>query len=144
MVDTSMDYSSSSSSRRRARRGFRFGASRVFLLNRILWVLVFLVIAAVVAIPALFLWYSKDLPPPGQLVVSKYKDATRIYDRHGTLLYSVYEGDNRTYVKLNDIPKYLREGTISIEDKDFYKNEGFSPIGYLRVVKNYMMGYGLG
>jgi penicillin-binding protein 1C len=113
-------------------------------LNRILWVLVFLVLAAVIAIPVLFLWYSRDLPPPGQLVVSKYKDATRIYDRHGTLLYSVYEGDNRTYVKLNDIPKYLREGTISIEDKDFYKNEGFSPIGYLRVVKNYMMGYGLG
>ncbi len=139
-----MDYSASSSARRRTKRGgFRFSASRVFLLNRILWVLVFLLIAAVIAIPVLFLWFSKDLPPPGQLVVSKYKDATRIYDRHGMLLYSVYEGDNRTYVKLNDIPKYVREGTIAIEDKDFYKNEGFSPIGYLRVVKNYVQGYGL-
>ena len=65
-------------------------------------------------------------------MTSKYKDATRIYDRNGDLLYSVFQDENRTYTKINDIPKYLREGTIAIEDKDFYKNNGFSLLGIVR------------
>ena len=85
----------------------------------------FALVAIVISIPLLFLWYSRDLPTPGKLVTSKYKDATRIYDNkgeNGTLLYSVYQDENRTYVKLDETSKYLQEGTIAIEDKDFYKN----------------------
>ena len=89
-------------------------------------------VAGIIIVPLLFVWYSRDLPTPGKLVTSKYKDATRIYDREGELLYSVYQDQNRTYVKLPEIPKYLREGTIAIEDKDFYKNNGFSPLGIFR------------
>lgn len=89
-------------------------------------------ILGIIAVPLLFLWYSRDLPTPGKLVTSKYKDATRIYDRNGDLLYSVYQDENRTYTKINDIPQYLRDGTIAIEDKDFYKNNGFSLLGIVR------------
>jgi len=91
-------------------------------------------IAGIIIVPLLFVWYSRDLPTPGKLVTSRYKDATRIYDRKGELLYSVYQDQNRTYVKLPEIPKYLRLGTIAIEDKDFYKNNGFSPIGIVRAL----------
>lgn len=91
-------------------------------------------LAGVVMVPVLFLWYSRDLPTPGKLVTSKYNDATRIYDRNGELLYSVYQDENRTYTKLNDIPKYLRQGTIAIEDKEFYTNNGFSVLGILRAL----------
>lgn len=96
-----------------------------------------------IATPVLFLWYSRDLPTPGTLVISKYNDATRIYDKKGELLYSVYQDENRTYVKLDKIPKYLQQGTIAIEDKDFYTNKGFSPIAYVRVAKNALLGQGL-
>lgn len=89
-------------------------------------------IVGVVTVPVLFLWYSRDLPTPGKLVTSKYNDATRIYDRHGELLYSVYQDENRTYVKLSEISPYVKQGTIAIEDKDFYKNNGFSLTGILR------------
>ncbi|HVZ12636.1 MAG TPA: transglycosylase domain-containing protein, partial [Patescibacteria group bacterium] len=97
--------------------------------SRVTRLVLYGVIAGIIIVPLLFLWYSRDLPTPGKLVTSKYKDATRIYDRNGELLYSVYQDENRTYTKLTDIPKYLQEGTISIEDKDFYKNSGFSVIG---------------
>lgn len=97
-------------------------------------------IAGVILVPLLFIWYSRDLPTPGKLVTSKYSDATRIYDRNGDLLYSVFQDENRTYVKLDEIPKYVRQGTISIEDKDFYKNGGFSPMGYVRVFWNALRG----
>lgn len=96
-----------------------------------------------IVIPLLFLWYSRDLPTPGTLVVGKYTDATRIYDKKGELLYSVYQDENRSYVKLAEIPKYLQQGTIAIEDKDFYTNQGFSPIAYVRVIRNALIGQGL-
>src|SRR5258706_7232211 len=109
---------------------------QIFLLSKLLKYVFFGLLALVIITPFLFLWYSRDLPAPGSLVTSKYHDATRIYDRKGILLYSVYQDENRTYVKLKEIPKTLQQGTIAIEDKDFYSNKGFSPLGYLRVVKN--------
>jgi 1A family penicillin-binding protein len=59
------------------------------------------------------------------------------------LLYSVFQDENRTYVTLDKIPKDLQHATISIEDKDFYKNQGFSPIAYVRVFKNALLGQGV-
>ncbi len=116
----------------------------IFFLSRLTKYIFFAVIAGVIAVPILFLWYSRDLPTPGKIVESKYSDATRIYDRTGkVILYSVYEEQNRTYVKLDQIPENLHDATIAIEDEDFYKNKGFSPVAYLRVVKNALLGRGL-
>jgi 1A family penicillin-binding protein len=33
---------------------------------------------------------------------------------------------------LGDVPEYLKQATIAIEDKNFYKHQGFDPIGMLR------------
>ncbi|HSA83895.1 MAG TPA: PBP1A family penicillin-binding protein [Patescibacteria group bacterium] len=138
-----MDYSSSRRRRRLLRPGFKLNPSQLFALSKLVKYAFFALVALVIATPLLFLWYSRDLPTPGKLVVGKYTDATRIYDREDKLLYSVYQDENRTYVKLSEIPKYLQQGTIAIEDKDFYTNQGFSPIAYLRVAKNAVLGQGL-
>ncbi|MDP3941474.1 MAG: PBP1A family penicillin-binding protein [bacterium] len=118
------------------RRRSPSGLFSLFTLSRLTKYLFFAAVAGVLFVPLIFLWYSRDLPTPGKIVVSKYADATRIYDRKGVLLYSVYQDQNRTYVPLSDIPKYLRDGTISIEDKDFYKNSGLSPVGMVRAISN--------
>lgn len=60
-------------------------------------------------------------------------------DRNGVVLYDVYREQNRTYVLLNLIPKDLQYATIAIEDKYFYTNDGFSIIGYLRVIKDIIL-----
>lgn len=129
--------------RRRQRvRSHRFssGLKNPFLLSKLSKYLVFAFIAVVLAIPLSFLWFSRDLPTPGKVVASKYTDSTRIYDRNGTLLYSVYQDENRTYTGLENIAEYVQKGTIAIEDKDFYQNNGFSPIGYVRAGWNFMRG----
>lgn len=131
------------SRRRRTRLAIPARFKDIFLLERILKYALFGLIGLVVLVPVLFLWYSRDLPTPGKLVISKYSDATRIYDRKGELLYSVYENENRTYVKLAEIASVLPKATIAIEDKDFYKNNGFSPAAYLRVFRNALLGKGL-
>ncbi|MBI4037877.1 penicillin-binding protein [Candidatus Curtissbacteria bacterium] len=55
--------------------------------------------------------------------------STKIYDRNGKLLYDIYGEKNRALVKWNELPPYVKDATISIEDKDFYKHKGFSFLG---------------
>ncbi len=137
-----MDYRRRRSRLKRRRRP-SFDSKRLLTYNKLLKFALYGLIACIVMVPLLFLWFARDLPTPGKLVTSKYTDATRIVDRKGELLYSVYQDENRSYVNLSQIPKDLEEATISIEDKDFYKNNGFSPIAYVRVARNAIMGKGL-
>ena len=76
---------------------------------------------------------AKDLPQPDK-IVRKEGFATKIYDRNGKLIYDVFENQKRTPVQLYEVPKTLREATVAIEDKDFYKHQGFDPKGYLRSI----------
>jgi len=84
----------------------------------------------------MFFWFSRDLPTPGKLSASTFSQSTKIFDRNGILLYDIYKDQNRTYVPLDQIAKTVQQATISIEDKDFYKNQGFSITGYLRALRN--------
>lgn len=69
--------------------------------------------------------------------------STQIFDRNGILLYSIYQNQNRVYVSLDKIPKYLQTATISIEDKNFYTNQGFSVSGWLRAIRNIVLLRGI-
>ncbi|HET9946680.1 MAG TPA: transglycosylase domain-containing protein, partial [Patescibacteria group bacterium] len=106
--------------------------SNVMVISKLTTYAFFGIIALIVVIVGLFIWYGKDLPTPGKLVNNNLSESTRIYDRKGILLYSVYKNENRVYVSLNDIPKTLQKATIDIEDRNFYTNQGFSLKGYLR------------
>lgn len=121
----------------RHRRRRRYAAySRIFLLSNIARFALVGLIILIIGISFLFVWYGRSLPTPGKLVDAPLAESSRIYDKNGILLYSVYQNQNRTYVELSDIPTYLKQATISIEDKDFYKNQGFSITGYLRSVRD--------
>src|SRR3990167_7947699 len=123
-------------------RYFR-NTSKMTLASRLSKYAFFATIGFVVLMMALFVWYGRNLPAPGKLIEVQANQSSGIYDRNGELLYSVYQNQNRIYVKLNDIPKYLQQGTIAIEDKDFYTNKGFSITGYLRAVRNLVLLQGL-
>ena len=64
--------------------------------------------------------------------------STKIYDRNGKLLYTVYKDENRTPVSLDEVPIVVRLATIAVEDAEFYNHHGFSPKGMLRSVVNYV------
>ncbi len=93
------------------------------------------VVAGVLFIAFLFIWYAKDLPQPYK-IVRKEGFATKIYDRNNQLLYDVYAEQRRTPVKLEEIPLYLRQATVAIEDKNFYGHGGFDPTGWMRAMIN--------
>lgn len=68
----------------------------------------------------LYYFILRDLPSPTRLVKNNRAQSTQIYDRHGTLLYTIYNSHNQTFTPLSKIPLSMQEATIAIEDKDFY------------------------
>ncbi|MBI4100975.1 penicillin-binding protein, partial [Candidatus Microgenomates bacterium] len=86
---------------------------------------------------ALFLYFAKDLPTPGQINSRLLAQTTRFYDRSGqTLLYEVHGDQNRTVVKLEDISPNMRNAAIAIEDKNFYRHGAFSSLSIIRAAVN--------
>lgn len=76
----------------------------------------------------------KDLPTPQDLTKKQQSVTTKILDRHGEVLYKIYEDENRTILSLSEIPKQIQFATIAIEDKDFYNHHGFSIRGIVRAI----------
>lgn len=72
-----------------------------------------------------------NLPSPDK-IVRHSGFSTKILDRNGEVLYDIYSNQDRTPVDIKDIPQYLKQATIAIEDKNFYKHQGFDPLGILR------------
>ncbi|HET7098774.1 MAG TPA: PBP1A family penicillin-binding protein [Patescibacteria group bacterium] len=72
-----------------------------------------------------------NLPSPDKIVRNE-GFSTKILDRNGQVLYDIFSDKKRTPVNIKDIPLYLRQGTIAIEDKNFYTHGGFDPLGILR------------
>jgi len=85
-----------------------------------------------VFLPVLFFIFLQELPNPQELSIKEMPQTTKLYDRNGTLLYQIYANENRTLVPLSQIPTNLKNATIAIEDKDFYKNPGFDLAAILR------------
>lgn len=79
----------------------------------------------------LFAWYAKDLPSPTKLSQGS-ENSTVFYDREGKILYEMFKDKNRVPVAFRELPPYLKQATIAIEDKNFYKHKGISESGIIR------------
>lgn len=81
-------------------------------------------------------WLTADLPAPDDLTGYTAAPSSKIYDRHGRLLYEMpppYTGFH-TPVALDDIPLALRQATIATEDANFYRHPGFDLVGVARAL----------
>lgn len=83
-----------------------------------------------------YAYYALTLPPPEELSARTVFMSTKIYDRHGQLLYEVFDPNagRRTVVPIEEIPDHLIHATIATEDKTFYSNPGFDPLAIGRAV----------
>jgi len=116
-------------------RTVSFFKNRLVLASSLLIILI--VAVGLVAIAGYF-FILKDLPSPYSLKDYRVVPiSSTIYDRNGELLYEVFRDENRTPVKINTLPEYMKQATIAIEDKDFYKHGGISIFsGMLRALRD--------
>jgi len=84
----------------------------------------------------IYLYVFKDLPSPYLLRERQPPLTTKMYDRNGQLLYTIFDEEDRVLVSLTDISPYLVQATISIEDANFYHHWGLSFRGIARALEH--------
>src|SRR5581483_5310526 len=93
-------------------------------------------------------FYSSSLPQLQDLANQHIPQSTRIYDRHGTLLYTLYAnsvwglGGRSTPVSYNYLPGVLQDAQIAAEDPTFWTNDGIDPQGVLRAFTQLLQNSG--
>lgn len=80
----------------------------------------------------MYFFVLKDIPKATQLGSTSQPQSSKIYDRNGELLYTMYTERNQTYIPLSSIPKHLQQATIAIEDKNFYNHGAIDIQGIIR------------
>ncbi|MBI2601231.1 PBP1A family penicillin-binding protein [Candidatus Daviesbacteria bacterium] len=94
--------------------------------------LLIVILVGILSFFGIIVFFATQIPSPDNLSSRSVAKATKIFDKDGELLYDIYQDENRTPIKLDEIPDYVTEATIAIEDKDFYKHPGFSIVGIAR------------
>src|SRR3989338_2811000 len=97
---------------------------------------IFLLSCGIILASLVLVWISTfKIPSIDTIEERKISQSTKIYDNTGKiLLYDVYQNAKRTLVPFEDISKYIKDAVVSIEDKNFYKHNGFQLKSFLRAV----------
>ncbi|MBU0648509.1 transglycosylase domain-containing protein [Patescibacteria group bacterium] len=118
-----------SKKRAKNKKGLAKFARRAIYLAGACFLLMFIALAILMA------WYGRDLPDPNNLQARTVAQSTQIFDRTGeNLLYEIHGDENRTLIKIEELPEYVVWATIVTEDRDFYKHHGFNIQGIARSV----------
>jgi len=97
-------------------------------------------VLAVIVLPLM----AFSLPSPDK-VIRREGFSTKILDRNGKPLYDIFEEERRTPIKIQEMPVYLKQATVAIEDKNFYNHNGFDILGTLRGLSRFFTrGYAQG
>lgn len=98
-------------------------------------------IAGFLLLIGLFAYFRKDLPNLRDISGNNIGGSIRYYDRTGqTLLWEDYDAVKRIPVKEEEMNKFVRDATVAIEDKDFFKHGGFDVRGIMRAGINNISG----
>ncbi len=90
-----------------------------------------------------FAYFRKDLPNIKDISGSKLGGSISYYDRSGqTLLWQDYDAVKRVPVEGSNMSQYLKDATVAVEDRDFYKHRGFDIRGIARAAFNDLFKHG--
>jgi membrane peptidoglycan carboxypeptidase len=82
--------------------------------------------------------------PPEELIAALPSGGARVYDRNGELLYEFVDEFTglRRPVPIEEISPFLIDATVSVEDPDFYDNNGLNIRGLVRATLENLTPYG--
>lgn len=97
----------------------------------VLFACVFLPLALFISVFDVFSWQMLD-----KTLLASLAQTTSLYDRNGDLLSEVRGTENRTLVRLDDIPKHTQLAFLAAEDLRFYSHPGIDVYRILGAIKN--------
>ena len=81
----------------------------------------------------LFKYYSRELPPLSELQRFDMKVGSEVYDRNNNLIH-IFSVEKRKLTKLDELPYYLTNGLLAVEDNGFYNHWGMDLKGFMRAI----------
>ena len=103
--------------------------------------LLFLGLAGATGAVAAYSFLSKDLEDPKEALDKiTFTQQTLITDRTGAVTLASLGDDRRTVVTFADIPPELVDSTTAVEDKTFWDNSGFDPLGFVSAAFDTLAG----
>lgn len=100
-------------------------------------------IAAFLLLVGLFAYFRKDLPNLRDISGMNIGGSIRYFDRTGEhLLWEDFDAVKRIPVEGDQINDYVKQATIAIEDKDFFRHGGFDLRGISRAAWSNIFGSG--
>ncbi len=101
------------------------------------------IIVGFLLLVGLFAYYRKDLPNLKDISGNNLGGSNRYYDRSGeVLLWEDFDAVKRIPVKDDAISQYIKDATVAVEDKDFFKHGGFDVRGITRAAIKNVTGSG--
>ncbi len=100
-------------------------------------------IAGFLLLVGLFAYFRKDLPNLRDINGDQFGGSIRYFDRTGkTLLWEDYDAMKRIPVGEDGQNQFMRDATVAIEDKDFFRHGGFDVRGIMRAGFSNLTGGG--
>ncbi|HDQ35166.1 MAG TPA: penicillin-binding protein, partial [Chloroflexi bacterium] len=131
--------------RQRSRTGFSLVLRIVAVALLIAFITSFLAMGLGVGLAAAgYAAITEGLPTPEdvQQISEQSFETTKIYDRHGNLIYEVIDptAGDRHWMSFAELPDYITCGTVAMEDRTFWENPGINPRGLMRAFVNNLRG----
>jgi penicillin-binding protein 1A len=113
------------------------------MVNRLIKGSIVLVIIFFIALFAAFIYaYNEIKLDADRLINYNPQTSSIILDAKGNRLSYVFKGKHRLYANYDEIPGYLVEALIAIEDTRFFEHDGVNPDAIIRAaLKNFKAGH---
>ncbi|WP_202913026.1 transglycosylase domain-containing protein [Acuticoccus sediminis] len=118
---------------KRRTRGDRPRRRRFSLLRFAFRMTFTLAILGVIGVGAIVAYYAATLPPVAEWSVPDRPPNVAILAEDGQLIANRGDTGGRA-VKLEDLPKYVPQAVVAIEDRRYYSHPGIDPIGLTRAM----------
>ena len=112
------------------------------LFSKLVYAGLVLCLWGVIGVGGVVAYHASRLPPIDQLTVPKRPPNIAIMASDGSLLANRGETGGRT-VSLKELPPYLPNAFVAIEDRRFYSHFGIDPVGITRAVYRNLARRGL-
>lgn len=94
---------------------------------------IFCLVVGGLGVIGIIAYFAKDLPNLATIGEREIVQSTKIYDRTGEIiLYDIHGEEKRTVIPFDQIPQYVKNATIVIEDDNFYHHIGLDWRAILR------------
>jgi len=94
----------------------------------------FLILVGIGALGWLYNLYEEIKHDVDKVINYAPKQSTQFFDKNGKLIANTFKGENRDYVKYDDIPARVIEGLVAIEDTQYFEHIGINPDAISRAI----------